>query len=156
MSEAIIKKALDGHLYSMQWTSRGIQVVDLMQLRPKEGDDPLPVIAQPRIQWDGKDEIIMEMRQEGVMIKDIAKRLSLHPATVLYRFKKLCESRGLDPKNDFAAFKKYNTAMEEQVVAWRQAGVPFQEIANRLGIAKPSAFNIYRGWVQRMKRKEAA
>jgi hypothetical protein len=167
MTEAEIKAALDGHYYTMSYGVKGISVVDLARgekrdnegadeevfpdLFPKENKGGKPT----SIDWSDKDDTIIALRSSGLEFSKIAKAVGVSPATVRWRYLRLCQVLGLDGKPD-AVYKKYNPEIEAEIVAMRHAGTTFVAIGMHFGMSKASACTLYYRWYQRTHRRDAA
>lgn len=153
-TEEKISLALDGHFYVMSTDDYTTKVTDAHRgVRPAPAQ---PAIARPNtIDWTGKDEVILSMRRNGKQFNEIAEFLGIHKATIAWRFHRLCERMGIDASQEFPAFKKYNPAIVDDIVAGRNAGESFASIGTRLGMSKSSVHKIFYRFYRLAARKAA-
>lgn len=162
--EEALRQHLEGHFYRMHYTRDGIEVLDVAKDERSETSDDEDMAPAPppkrgyyppnSIDWNDKDDRVMEMREAGASFKEIGRALDVSDASIRARYVKLCKMRGLDIDTSTVQLRRFPPEIEAEIVKARDAGYTFKTIGKRFGISESGVHVIYYRWYK--EKKEAA
>lgn len=164
ITEQDIKAALDGLFYCLDHRDNSIVLKrvekdHIPDHKPRWTEEALETLRTSIacLEWDDEiDEFIVNKRAAGTTFGAISRELNISETAIWKRYKFICEERGIDPAPRVAPRRRsYSAELEAEVVRYRHEDKSFSEIALMLGIRKHQAYEIYRMFIGR-KRKRAA
>jgi hypothetical protein len=164
--EQIMKKALDGHFYSMG-VAPGIEGKAVVRCRAVAPD----YIPDHRPSWladmDGgeihhnslpfspdQDEKLMQLRALGLRWRDVGIAIGRCVNNTRDRYQQICKERGIDPGPARVQqhSSKVSNAVKERAFTLKMDGLTYSQIGEKLGITKWQAADA----VQQVRKRRAA